>query len=182
MRNLRIWIPSILLAAVTAAGCFLITGQFQIVFEFDDPVTITSPTVLEGMAIDLNSESDYADHRDEIKDVADLALLGKFTNLTATATTVEVWMVASPGGSLLTTDAAVRAAGTKIWGPFSLGASATRQIDWTASSALFVGRAALISEIKGDGRFDLYALGSGTYSFRINNGALVAVISAGGGG
>jgi hypothetical protein len=88
-------------------------------------------------------------------------------------------MVASPGGSLLTTDAAVRSAGTKIWGDFSLGASQTRQIDWTASSRLFVGRQALIAEIKGDGRFDLYALGSGAYSFRVNNGALVAVIAAG---
>ena len=31
----------------------------------------------------------------------------------------------------------------------------------------------------GDGLFDLYALGSGAYSFRVNKGAFIAVISAG---
>lgn len=48
-----------------------------------------------------------------------------------------------------------------------------------SSAGLFTGRAALIEEIKGDGRFDLYALGNNGYSFRVDKGILMAVISAG---
>ena len=87
-------------------------------------------------------------------------------------------MVATPG-SLLTTDSAVRAAGQKVWGPLSLPGDGEVQVDWNRSAALFTGRQALIAEIKGDGRFDLYALGSGGYAFQIDKGALIAVISAG---
>ena len=128
--------------------------------------------------MNLNDVDTYADHKDKMKDVADLALVGKVTNLTDTATAIEVWMVAAPG-ALLTTDAAVRAAGQKIWGSLGVPASGSVQIDWNKSAALFGGRALLIGQIKGDGRFDLYALGTGAYAFRIDKGALIAVISAG---
>jgi hypothetical protein len=181
MKNFRLWFPVAALAALMAAGCVLVSGQFLVTFEFDDPLTITSPTQLAGVAVNLNDIGDYNDHKDKLKDVADLALLGKITNLSGTATTVEVWMVASPGGALLTTDAAVRGAGQKVWGTMNLGANGVLQLDWDTSSALFVGRQALIDQIKGDGRFDLYALGAGAnYTFRIEKGALVAVLAAAG--
>jgi len=178
IRNLRLWLPVTALAALVAAGCMLVSGQFIVTFDFPDPTTITSPTVLAGVAVDLNTVGEYKDHKGDLKDVVDLAVVGSITNLTATATSVELWMVTSPG-SLLTTDTAVRAAGVKIWGPLALGASATKKIGWDESAQLFTGRAVLISEIKGDGRFDLYALGTGAYSFRIDKGALIAVVDAG---
>jgi hypothetical protein len=70
----------------------------------------------------------------------------------------------------------------KLWGPFSVAGSATKVIDWNASSQLFsvAGKAALLSEAKGDGNFTLYAVGSaGTYDFSVANGALVLVIDVG---
>lgn len=183
MKNLRLWIPVTLLAALMTAGCMLVSGQFIVTFDFADqgadPLTVASASALSGVAVDLNTVSAYNDHKSDLKDVADLAILGKLTNLDAGAgLNVEVWMVAAPG-SMLTTDTAVRAAGVKIWGPVTLAASGVKQIGWDESAALFGGRAALINEIKGDGRFDLYALGSGGYHFKIDKGSLLAVIVAG---
>jgi hypothetical protein len=179
MKNMRVWFSLAVLGALLSTGCFLVSLQKLITFVFDDPVTIAGPTALYSVPVDLNTEEDYVDNKDKLKDVADLALLGRVTNLSTTATSVEVWMVASPG-TPLTTESAVQAAGIKVWGTLSLGASETKTINWNESAKLFVGRQALINEIKGDGRFDLYAIGSGTaYNFRINKGALAAVLSAG---
>jgi hypothetical protein len=183
MKNLRLWLPVTALLGLMAAGCILVSGQFIVTFSFADhgfdPLIVVSPDAQAGVQVDLNEVSDYNDHKDELKDVADLALVGKFTNLSGTATDLEVWMVASPGGSLLTTDAAVRGAGQKIWGPMHLNPNGVVQVNWNQSAALFSGRPALIGQIKGDGRFDLYALGSGAYTFRIDKGALIAVVTAG---
>jgi len=178
MKQFRFWASTLSLAALMSAGCFLVSGQFTVVFNFDTPVTVNSATVVNGQLIDLSTVDEYNDNKDKIDTVSDLALLGQFTNNGA-ETTVEVWMVASPGAPL-TTDAAIRAAGTKIWGPFTLASGGTATIGWDQSAQLFTGRADLISEIKGDGEFALYAIGStAPYSFTIENGALVAVISAG---
>lgn len=179
IKNIRLWLSLAVLGGLLSSGCFLVSLQKQVVFLFDDPVTVAGPSAMGGVAVDLNSVSEYEDNKDKLKDVADLALLGRVTNLTPTATTVEVWMVASPG-TILTTESAVRAAGTKIWGTLSLAPNETKTINWNQSAQLFSGRQSLVSEIKGDGRFDLYAIGSGTaYNFRISRGALVAVLSAG---
>lgn len=177
MKNFRLWLPVMALAGLISAGCFLISGQFTVTYEFNDPVNIVSPTALAGQDVDLNDISDYADHKNDLKRVEDIAVLGKFTNQTANASSVELWMVANPSGAL-TTDAAVRSAGQKIWGPLSLAGNASVDVTWDQSAALFTGRQALIDEIKGDGRFALYALANGGYSFRINKGAFIAVISA----
>ena len=178
MKNLRLWLPVLALAGLISAGCFLVSGQFTITVAFSDPITIVSPSAVLGQNIDLNTEPDYNDHKSQLKEVSDVALLGTFTNLNATATSVEIWMVATPGAAL-TTDAAVRAAGQKVWGPMALAGSQAKVVGWDESAQLFTGRQALIDQVKGDGEFALYALASGSYSFRINKGAFIAVISAG---
>ena len=169
--------------ALMASGCMLVSGQFVVPVEFADfgadPLTVTGATALSSVAINLSTVDEYNDHKDELKDVVDLAILGKITNLDSGANlAVEVWMVRTPG-SPLTTDALVRGAGVKIWGPVTIAASGIKNIGWDESAGLFTGRAALIEEIKGDGRFDLYALGNNGYSFRVDKGILMAVISAG---
>ncbi len=168
--------------ALLAAGCVLISAQVLVSFDFAehgfDPLIVPSPNALAGVPVDLKTISAYNDHKSDIKDVDDLAILGTFTNLNATPTDVELWMVANPG-SMLTNDAAVRAAGVPVWGPIHVPASGSAKAGWDASAQLFQNRQALVGEIKGDGRFDLYALGTGNYSFRIDKGGLIAVIAAG---
>ena len=182
MKTVRLGFCVTALAGLMAAGCMLISGQFLVTFNFADhgydPLTVTSPSTLVGVQVDLNSISEYRDHKSDIKAVADLALVGTFTNLTASPTDIEIWLVGTPSG-LLTSDAAVRASGTRIWGPLHLDANGSHQVGWDASARLFGSRQALSDQIRGDGQFDLYALGSGTYSFRIDKGALIAVVNAG---
>jgi len=180
--NFRIIAPAAALAALMAAGCVLVSGQFVVTYEFADfgydPLVVSSPTALTGVEVNLNDIGDYSKHKDKLRDVVDVALVGSVTNQTGAATSVEVWMVPTPG-PLLTTETAVRAAGVRLWGPLELPAGATVRITWNRSAELFVGRKALIDQIKGDGRFDLYAIGTtATYSFRVDKGALIAVLSA----
>ncbi len=178
MKNIRLWLPVMALAGLISAGCFLVSGQFTVTFNFADPVNVVSPAAVAGQYVDLNTISEYKDHKDNLKAVVDLAVLGKFTNQTSSSSAVEIWMVPSPGAGL-TTDGAVRAAGQKIWGPLNVAGNSSVNVTWDQSAALFTGRQALITEVKGDGVFALYALANGAYSFRINKGAFIAVISAG---
>jgi len=180
--NLRIAAPAAALAALIASGCVLVSGQFIVTYEFADagydPLYVNSPTSLVGVQVDLNDVGDYTKHKDKLQDVVDLALVGSVTNQLSTPTSVEVWMVATPGAPL-TTESAVKSAGVRLWGPLALPGSGTVKIDWNRSAGLFVGRKALIDQIKGDGRFDLYAIGTtAEYAFRVDKGALIAVLSA----
>lgn len=175
MRFLR-GLPLVL--AFTAAGCVLTTGQFQIEFDLGD--VIVTAAAVEARHIDLNGRSVYDNHKDQLKGLADVALLGKATNLGVTDIAVEAWM--TTGASTFTTDAEVRAGAVKVWGPFALPAGQTTTLDWDHSSALFstAGKTALLNEIKGDGEFTIYIIGaSGTYNFAIDNGVAVFVIDAG---
>ena len=186
MKNLRLLLPVMALAALISAGCFMVSGQFIITVAFSDygldPLVVTdlgSSPAVPRVPVDLTKVAAYKDHKGELKDVSDIALVGDFKNLSTTAPLdLEVWMVANPTAAYTTT-ADVRTNGQRIWGPLHVGVLATNHVGWDASAKLFSGRAALISEIKGDGRFDLYVIGTVPYSLQVNRGALIAVIAAG---
>lgn len=167
---------------VMTNGCILTSGQIQIHFDLAS-FSANSATGIDGETIDLNSESEYADNKDKLKDLSDLAVLGKFTNNASSAVNVEVWMTTTP--SIHPTEGALMADPTriKLWGPFSVEAGATKVIDWNESAALFsaAGKAALLAEAKGDGNFSIYAVGpaGASYDFSVSNGALVLVIDVG---
>jgi len=163
------------------AGCILTSGQIQI--DFDLPsFTGNSVTGIAGTSIDLNTEKEYKDNKDKLKDLTDLAVLGKFTNNSATPVNVEVWMTPAQTSYLTAAGLAGDATKIKVWGPFSVAGNATKTIDWNASAQLFTvaGKAALLNEAKGDGSFTLYAVGAaGAYDFSVTDGALVLVIDVG---
>jgi hypothetical protein len=179
MKNIRHAFATVVLAGLMSAGCFLVSGQFTVVFNFDSPLVVSSGGTLQAVDVDLNTVSEYEDNKDKLKDVVDLAILGRFTNSGPESVTIEVWMLATPNASV-DTDAEVRANATRIWGPFTVNVDETRTVGWDQSAELFTGRQMLIDEVKGDGQFSLFALGStAPYTFTIENGAVVAVISAG---
>ena len=183
LKHLRLWLPAAALLALTASGCLFLSGQFVITYNFKDhgydPLTVNSSVAVVGVPVDLNAVSAYHDHKQDLKDVSDLAVVGKITNLDGGAPgDVEIWIVPT-SGTLVTTDAAVRSAGVRVWGPLHLAAGATHDVSWDESASLFVGRDALIHEVKGDGKFDLYMLGSGGYHFQVTKAAIIAVIAAG---
>jgi hypothetical protein len=183
MKTLRVVLPNAALLALLVCGCTLIAGTFTLTLELDDPTTVTSASSVEGTDIDLNNESDYRDNKDKLKDVTDVAVLGRFTNNSSSATTVEVWIIPTPPGTPYTTEAQVEAApGAKpLWGPFTLAGNETKVIGWDESAALInkAGLDELLAQAKGDGVFSAYALGGGGYNFTITKGAVVVTISAG---
>ena len=183
LKHLRLWLSVSALLALAASGCLFLSGQFVITYNFKDhgydPLTVNSSLAVVGVPVDLNTVGAYRDHKKELKDVADLAVVGDVTNLDGSAPVdVEIYIVPTPG-TLLTTDAAVRAAGVRVWGPLHVAAGVTRVVGWDDSARLFTGRDALIREVKGDGKFDLYMLGSGGYHFKVTKTAIIAVIAAG---
>lgn len=164
---------------VATAGCVLVSGQFLVNFDLGS-FSVTSPTDVHSQLVDLNTISDYADHKDNLKGLGDLAILGTIKNDGAEAVDIEVWI--HPADHPLSDAATVKADALKLWGPLHLEPGETKHIDWDTSAVLFdtFGKVTLIGEIKGDGIFTVYALGAaGTYSFTVTDGQVVLVLNAG---
>ncbi|MBI1799516.1 MAG: hypothetical protein HYR73_07480 [Candidatus Eisenbacteria bacterium] len=182
MNRLRWILPSLALAALTATGCIILSGQIFAHYDLPDPFTIdSSSNILHRELVDLNTVSEYKDNKDKLKGLSDVAVVGKFTNLAGSAGAVEVWITKDP--TAFTTVAQVMAGATKLWGPASIGAAvASHNINWDESSKLFTsdGKKMLIDEVKGDGVFTIYVFGTaGTYLIKVDHGAILLVIDAG---
>jgi hypothetical protein len=176
MKKLRIGLAVAALAALGAAGCFLISGQFVVTYALPSPFTVVAGATLHGEFIDLNTISEYTDNKAELKRVDDLAIIGEFRNNTGSTATVETWIV--PSGALNLTSAQLASQGTLLWGPLNVAANSTEKVNWNRSATLFKGRQALIQEIKGDGQFALYVIANGSFSVTVTDGAVIAVIGA----
>ena len=177
-RALRAGVPALALAALAAAGCILVSGQFVVNDVLPSPITFNSVGSFAGMPVDLNTISEYSDHKSDLKRVDDLALIGEFHNNSLTsAVSIEMWLV--PSGAINLTPVTLPSSGVILWGPLTIAANATAPVDWNTSATLFVGRQALIDEIKGDGKFSLYIRGTGpTFDVTLTHGAVIAVIAA----
>ena len=176
MNTLRTGMSLLVLAALAAAGCMLTSGQFVANYNLPDPLHVVTAVTLPGVDVDFNTVSDYNDHKDDLKRVEDLALVGDIHNNLGTPANVDVWIV--PAATLNLTPAQVQSQGVRLWGPLAVAGNSTERVDWDRSSALFVGRQALIDEIKGDGHFSLYIIASGTYDVTVTDGTVIAVIGA----
>jgi len=183
MKTFRWALPLLLLAALAAAGCMLTSGQFAVTYALPDPLTVTSTLAMTSVDVDLNTVSEYRDHKKDLKRVEDLSLVGNFTNNTSSAAQIEVWIVPDASQSQLTlTPGQLAQAGTLLWGPLAVAANSTEKVDWDRSAALFVGRQTLIDEVKGDGHFLIYVVasgpGNGPYNLTVTKGSLIVVVGA----
>lgn len=176
MKTLRTTLPVLAVAALAAAGCFLVSGQFVVNYAMPTPLHVTTGATLAGVDVDLNTIGEYSDHKSDLKRVDDLALIGEFKNNTGSAAQVECWIV--PAGTLSMTPVQLTGSGVKLWGPLNVAANSTEKVDWNRSASLFVGRQTLINEIKGDGHFSLYVIANGAFDVTVTNGAVLAVIGA----
>ena len=178
------WVILALGLGLTTPGCILTSGQVQILFDLLN-FSASSSAGIDGATINLNDRKEYQDNKAKLQTLSDVAVLGKFKNNSATAAVnVEVWITPAPTAYTTTAQLTADATKIKMWGPFSVAAGATKQIDWDQSAALFsaAGKAALLAEAKGDGNFSIYAVaasGATTYDFTVTNGELVLVIDVG---
>jgi len=124
-KNIRRWLlASLAVAAVGVSGCVLTSAQILAAFDLPNPFTIvsTGSPPVGSVDVDLNSVSDYADNKDKLKGLTDLALLGKFENVSGPAGAVEIWMTADHTTNF-TTVGQITGGATKVWGPFEIGAT-----------------------------------------------------------
>ena len=182
MKNVRLILPSLLLAALTASGCWLVSGQFLVSFNLPPTLNVDSATNIAFAQVDLTTIGDYRDHKSDLKDLADCALLGKFTNSGSGSLCIVVYL--TPGLTSHITAGALATDGTtvQLWGPLALASGASRTVGWDESAKLFTkpGKAALVKEVKGDGQFTIYAVGAtAPYKLKLENGVAVVVIDAG---
>ncbi len=173
------WIS--LALGLVASGCILTTGQIQISFDLPG-VKASSSAGIVGHTVNLNDEKEYRNNKDELKALSDLAVLGKFVNNASSPVDVQVWITTD--STSFNNAAMMEGSPTArlLWGPFTVGANASRVVDWNESAQLFTteGKAALLSVAKGDGLFTLYAVGkAGPYYFTVENGVLVLVLDTG---
>jgi len=180
MKPMKFLVPALVLA-LAAAGCILVSGQFLVDFDLDD-FDITTESAVTREDVDLNTNSDYADHKEDLKSIVDMAVLGKLTNSGGTDVNVEVWMTPTATTHATPTDVTSDPNAKLLWGPFKVAAGTTKTVDWNESAKLFsaAGKATLLSEIKGDGQFTIYAIGDiGTYTIDVDNGVLALVLDFG---
>jgi hypothetical protein len=187
LKHLRYSLPLTALAVVLASGCMLATGQLVLTYDFAahgyDPIEVSNPNAVAGINVDLKSYPAYNEHKKELKDIEDMAVVGTIANLdTSAPVDIEVWLVpknATGEFPVLSTDSDVRAAGVRVWGPLHLAAGESRDLGWNESSALFTNKAVVMAQAKGDGRFGLYTLGSNGYHYRVSHASIIAVVAGG---
>ena len=175
-RTRRLAALALSLAALATTGCLILSGQFVVSYALPDPLTVVGGSTPTGVDVDLNTISEYGDHKGDLKRVDDLALIGDFHNGSGGAANVEVWLV--PSATLGLDATQVMQQGVLLWGPLGIAANATEHVDWNRSSGLFKGRQALIDEVKGDGHFALYVRTNSAFALTMTNGAVIAVIAA----
>jgi hypothetical protein len=182
VKNLRVILPGLALAALTLGGCFITSGQIFVHYALPNPFTIAGADGFERVSVDLSTVKDYQDNKDKLKDITDIAVVGTFTNQAGTGGGVEVWI--TPDATNLGDPAAITAGATKLWGPGAIGATGSSvTIGWDESAKLFnpAGKAILLQEAKGDGQFTLYAIGTpgSVNTILVENGGLILTIAAG---
>src|SRR5262249_32681113 len=150
--------------------------QFVATYDLPSPLDVTSGTTLTSVDVDLNTISDYSDHKNDLKRVEDLALIGDFTNNNGSEVTLDAWIV--PSAQLNLTPSQVQANGFHLWGPLTVAGHSTVNVDWNRSSTLFTNRQALVDEVKGDGHFALYLQANGAVNCRVTNGNVIVVVGA----
>jgi len=179
--KLRLLVASVGLSAVVLTGCFITQAQVFTHYSLPNPFTIDSTTdPFERVAVDLNTISEYQDHKDNIQTLTDVAIVGKFTNESGPAGSVEAWI--TPGITAYATVNAVKTNGTKLWAGSIGAAPSTRVIGWDESAEMFnpAGKAMLLAEAKGDGQFTIYAFGtSGLYRIKVEDGQILITLSGG---
>ena len=171
-------------ATLTFTGCMLASGQLTVVYDtFPDPMHLTELLSVIPVPVDLNTISSYHDHKDAVKGLYDVAVLGRFAAAAGSGPVqVELWM--TPATTTHLTASAVMADPTalKLWGT-ALAAGETHSLTWSESTKEFsaAGRAALLTEARGDGQFTVYALATGpaTYDATITHPSIIFTVDAG---
>lgn len=163
------------------SSCILTSGQIVVSIDLPRSISVSDQNGLTAIQVDLNANAKYADHKNDLEQIVDAAFLGTVThNGFGDTSRVTFWMTREITDYQLATE--VEANGIPLWGPFPVQAQESKRIDWNQSVRLLDDDAVsvLADEVKGDGRFTLYALDeTGIFQFDVSEGALALVLDTG---
>jgi hypothetical protein len=184
MKNRVLLLGWVALVALGTTGCFLTSAQVLVHYALPTPLTIETTSSVVRVPVDLNTVAEYTKHKSQLKTINDLALVGQLTTLAGPGGDLEVYITASE------TDYTMDEVCTKavrLWGGGGIGhvgaAPATRKIGWDESAGYVSsdGRAMLLQEAKGDGKFTLYVVHpvGADSQIRVDGAMLILVLGAG---
>ena len=146
----------IAISAITALNCdSWITGTFTITYDIDD--IISSDSNIGGYLLDLNDEEDYEEHRDDIKSIDQVNIIGWIKNRSSVPVAGEIWV--DLNDSLFTPDA-VRDSATLVFAtPIPIpGPADSIFIDWPDGLQYMQNMDTLKNYIQNIGYFAMYGL------------------------
>ena len=154
MRNF-ITLGFILLLAAGSSGC-LVSGQVVVVEPID--IGATTDQQISKYTVDLSTNEDWLDNKDDIVSIDAVELVAKITNNLQTDAIGEVWW---SNNANLGDAADIRANATKFFTSPNLPGDQMTLVDWPDAFNYVENEDLVIAEILGDGIFTLYAIGKG---------------------
>jgi hypothetical protein len=176
----KLGLAGMILAGLVVAGC-LVSGTFVIVeeVEFD----FTSNHGFYWRPIDLTTNSDWADHKDDIDNIDAVGFEFKIENTTASDCEFNVWIAAQAGlANPLDPPSSVPSDAIKVIDGLEVAAGATKTVTYSESLGFISNLAAFKAIVKG-GRFDYYGRSCGNTDdadFHVTDGKIIITVSASG--
>lgn len=165
-----------LLAISLIVACGIATGSFTIGYELDGPIESTDAD-LDREVIDLTTISDYNDHKDEIKSVDNIAVVGTAYNYGNTPVSGEVWLVDFPDSNYTDPDT-VRYYGTRIFVSPVIQPGEELVIDW-ANGLDYIENFSDVQAAVELGQFVLYGLGDSQFFYVYFDVSIIITFTAG---
>lgn len=174
----KLGLAGLILIGLVVTGC-LVSGTFVIVEDVD--FNFTADSGFYWYPVDLNGNSDWEDHKDEIDDIDALGFEFTIQNTSGVSSTFTVQFVEATGvANPLDEPTAIPDDAVTVISGLTVAAGATRTVSYAESLGMISNLAALKAIIK-SGRFDYFGTssgGSGDFPFEVTDGKIVITVSA----
>ncbi|MCX6834232.1 MAG: hypothetical protein NTW07_03710 [candidate division Zixibacteria bacterium] len=173
-------IIGLILTGLVITGC-LVSGTFVIVEDVD--FSFTADNGFYWYPVDLTTNSDWEDHKDDIDNIDALGFSFKIENTSGVSSTFTVQFAAATGvANPLDEPTSIPDDVVTVITGLTVAAGATRTVTYAESLGMISNLAALKAIVK-SGRFDYYGTssgGSGDFPFEVTDGKIIVTVSASG--
>ncbi len=163
-----------LLIATLIIGCGIITGTFTIVYEVEGLISSTEAD-LQYESIDLNTIDDYQKHKDKIKSVDHVAVVGTVFNWGNTPVSGEIWLAYD---STYTRPDTVRHYGTRVFVSPVIEPGELLEIEWEDGLS-YIENFPAIQDAVEVGQFVIYGLGDSQFFYVVMDIDIIVTVTAG---
>ena len=174
----KIELTGVILTGLVLAGC-LVSGTFVIVEEVD--FDFTADSGFYWYPVDLNGNSDWEEHREDIDDIDAIGFEFTIQNTSGVSSTFSVQFAAATGvANPLDEPPSIPDDAVTVISGLTVAAGATRTVTYAESLGMISNLTALKAIIK-TGRFDYFGTssgGSGDFPFVVTHGKIVVTVSA----